>query len=227
MSNPAIAPPAEALLSCADFPTLCAISDWVGKNPWAGSLLAAALIALLIGLGFGLAARGQRTRDARLRAFVRSLGGRTRHDGGLVGEIDLGGPALVARSAWSGTQDQTPWTTGTVRVPDDGFTFSLGLRTGALTAGPCVLTGDGTFDALFFVSSNDDAAIIDLLDAPTRARLLRVVGATRALRTAFDLTRHDGTLFFQMPGHADGGAFDVRLRDAIEVVRVLARDGGD
>ncbi|MBL8316749.1 MAG: hypothetical protein JNK55_23700 [Rubrivivax sp.] len=210
----------DALLSCADFPTLCAAATWLGRNPWAGPVVVGALIVGLMVFGFYRSARRQRAQDARLQRFVRSCGGSTRHDGGLVGDIPCGdGGVLHLRVVWSGTRQILPSTVGTVQAIDDGFTLDLRQHQAAATSGPVLSTGDARFDEVFRVSSSDSGRARAMLSAPVRAQLLGVVQADLALRTPLSIRRHGGTVFFTLAGHPDGAGFDRRLGALVQVVQ--------
>lgn len=212
--------PPDALLSCVDFPTLCAAADWMGLNPWAGPAVVGALIVGLIVFGFHRSARRQRAQDARLQRFVRSCGGTTRQDGGLVGDIPCGeAGALHLRVVWSGTRRTLPSTVGTLQASDDGFTLDLRLHQAAAAGGPVVSTGDARFDEVFRVSSSDAGRARAMLSAPVRAQLLGVVQADRALRTPLNIRRHGDTIFFTLPGQPDGAGFDQRLRELVQIAQ--------
>ncbi len=212
--------PAEALLDCVDFPTLCSAAAWMSRQLWVGPAVAGAVIIGLVVFGFHRSARRQRVQDARLRQFVQSCGGSTRREGGLIGDIVFGdGGVLHLRVVCSGTRQTLPSTVGTLQASDDGFTLDLRLRQGEATMGPVVHTGEAPFDAVFRVSSSDPDRARAMLSAPVRAQLLGVVEADRALRTPLNLRRHGGTVFFTLAGQPDGAGFDQRLRELVQIVQ--------
>lgn len=208
----------EGLFSCTDLPTLCALADFVGKNPLWGMVGVLAIVAALFYLGMRLSTRAARRDKERFARFVASQGGIVDPGKALRGHVEVNGHEARIETWVPLNSTRNRVMTGyEMAVADAGMTLDIRPRDAAVMTGESLAFDDPAFDAGVWVVASDAGRARALLTPALRARIAAVAELSRTARHPYAWHLHKGHLRFETPGAFGGADFDARFREALRV----------